>query len=51
MERVDNIEYVFDLLYKMAKSKELGVSMDGVEVPTHLREEYGVMSLLFLALD
>lgn len=41
VERIDNIEYVVSLLYKMTKIKELRVSMDEIEVPTCIREEHG----------
>lgn len=41
VERVDNIEYMVELFYKMAKAKELDVSIDEVKVLTCPREEHG----------
>lgn len=40
VERVDNIECLFGLPYKMMKSKELVVHIDEVQVPTQCRKDH-----------
>lgn len=37
-EKVDNLEYMVELVYKMLRSKELGVSIDEVEASSRPRE-------------
>lgn len=37
-EKVDNLEYVVGLVYKMLKAKELGFRIEEVKIPTRLVE-------------